>query len=96
MAMMPTTPNEVGYRQVGLLIDGIEFVPLDIVRAPFAPPPGTTVEAVYVKAGVDALAVEQLAEENHRLRRAITEAGKSLLRSEPRSEVMASLRKVLG
>lgn len=38
------------WEQVGLLIDGVEFIPLDIVRKhlPFAAPPDVKVQAVYV------------------------------------------------
>jgi hypothetical protein len=38
------------FTQIGLLIDGHEFVPQDIVdkHTPFATPPGADVQAVYV------------------------------------------------
>lgn len=37
-------------RQVGILIDGAEFVPLDLIRAPFAVPSGMACVAVYSRA----------------------------------------------
>lgn len=39
------------YEQVGLLINGIEFVPQDIVNEhmPFAVPPGVNVQAVFIE-----------------------------------------------
>ncbi len=37
-------------RQIGVLIDGTEFVPLDLIRSPFAVPPGHSCVAVYVNA----------------------------------------------
>lgn len=38
------------WRQVGLLVNGDEFIPQHLVTYPFAVPPGQAMQAVYVRA----------------------------------------------
>lgn len=46
---MPDDTTAGAYEWIGLLYNGIEFIPKDIVAAhlPFATPPGTDLIAVY-------------------------------------------------
>jgi hypothetical protein len=45
-------PERAGFVQVGLLVNGAEFIPQDIAERhmPFAAPPDVKVQAVYVEA----------------------------------------------
>lgn len=46
---------DAGFLQVGILVNDIEFIPLDIMRRhmPLAQPPDVKIEAVYVRQGGD-------------------------------------------